>query len=249
MNYLKMIDACRRHSLEDMIPPFPKIGDEGITTKANEFPKRKKWVFTLARILMQERVDDCDSYFMSAMNKYHVEETERCQLANLYSIALNIAKYPIDAPEQLFKQVTIFEKYWGEIPAPRWCKRAGTPYKRLWLAVAMLGANGNIFQFACVRMSKAFDIKSPQTVNGFLVIARKEGLIKVVNAGASYSKVKGGTAARYQIANARDYSMIRYIVPDRDNKKASPFHNDSSKKQKFWEYVAKELPWLGIKES
>ena len=113
----------------------------------------------------------------------------------------------------------------------------------------MLGANGNIFQFACVRMSKAFDIKSPQTVNGFLVIARKEGLIKVVNAGASYAKVKGGTAARYQIANARDYSMIRYIVPDRDNKKASPFHNDSSKKQKFWEYVAKELPWLGIKES
>lgn len=246
--YQRMIDACKAHRIEDMIGEFPRTGHNGISTKAEEKAARLKWIWDLARVRRNEMLDDQDAYFISAMKMCKVDETERAELANYYDLALTTAKYPLDAPEKVFKSIVLFETYWGEIPAPRWCERAGTPYKRLWLAVAMLGANGNVFPFACVRMSKAFGIKSPQTVNRFLYAAQNHGLIKVVKTGASYAKLNGGKAAQYQLADAKNYSMIQHIMPDIGKRKRIASPRNDCKKQMFWEYLAEDesLKWLGL---
>ena len=242
----KMLEACRAHSLEGLIPAFPQMGDEGINTKAKEAAARRKWLWNLARALKQVGIDDQDAYFNSTMRKFKVGETERAELSDYFELARDYAKLPLDAPEQVFACIARFEKHWGEIPAPRWCKRAGTPYKRMWLAVAMLGANGNVFHFACTRMSKAFSIVSPQTVCGFLSIAKKKGLIKVVRDGSSYKEISGGKASLYQIAKEDDYSMIQHIIPEHSGN-ARPLPNDYNK-QMFWKYLAEDpdLKWLGI---
>ena len=242
----KRLEACRAHSLEGLIPPFPSKGDEGIDSKEKEAAARRRWVWNLARALKQEYVDDQDAYFISAMEKFKVDETERAKLSDYLELARDNAKFPLNAPEQVFACITHFEKYWGEIPAPRWCNRAGTPYKRMWLAVAMLGANGSVFPFACTRMSKAFGIVSPQTVSGFLLMAKNKGLIKVVRNGSSYKEISGGKAALYQIDKQKDYLMIQHIIPDHSGNARSRCNEYN--RQMFWEYLAEDpdLKWLGI---
>ena len=244
--YQKMIEACNTHSLEGIIPPFPAMGDEGVNTKTKEALARRRWVWNLARALKQECVDDQDAYFNTSMAKYKVGETERAELSDYFEFALQYAKFPFNAPEQVFACITHFEKHWGEIPAPRWCNRAGTPYKRMWLAVVMLGANGSVFPFACTRMSNAFGIVSPQTVSGFLLMAKNKGLIKVVRNGSSYKEISGGKAALYQIDKQKDYLMIQHIIPDHSGNARSRCNEYN--RQMFWEYLAEDpdLKWLGI---
>ena len=228
-----VIQACAAHNIEKQLAPLPCSNNP-----EQQSHERRLWVLRIARVVNAELINQY-AFFNAEMARCHVDGKEKKSLEVLYEWALKNTAYPLDAPEQTFRCVHNFETYWGGIPAPTWCNRGGEKYRRLWLALVLYGANGAEFPFASGRMATACKIPSRNTVNRFLKLAVKNGLLVIVKTGLPNDK--GGTPAYYRLATQKDYSVWRLIAP------SNPLPPNGYNHIPFGEYAANNLSWLGKK--
>ena len=222
--------------IDETIGRLPTMGDEGINDVHVERVHRRQWVHRLVRITRAAWIGHAEDFLRGEMARCHVCADERQALLSYLYWSLRHADFTLDAPEQVEDCVTRFEKFWGRIPAPSWCRRPGTSSARLWLACLLYGAGGREFPFAEGRIASAFGIPRKNSVRSFLSTARKHGFLSIAREGSPIKQ--GGKPAYYVLAQAVDRAALSRLAP------YSPLPPNEYNVIPFGEYVSSRLDWL-----